>query len=334
MAGRLPPLNALRAFEAAARHLSVKKAAIELNVTPAAVSHQIRMLEDYLGVQLFHRYNRALEMTDAARASLPKLREGFDCLVQAVERLRSHVSGGVLTVSAAPSFAARWLMPRLHRFIAAHPEVDVRVSARMRRVSVDGKGDVAERATVEAWLDDSDIAILYGRGNYPGLWVKKLLDLAITPICSPQLLEGDHPLRTPADLVHHMLLHDDTGDLYDNEAFWDMWLRAANVNGVDSRRGPHFSHAVLAFEAAIDAVGVVASMPVLAAEDIAAGRLIAPFELHMALESAYYLVCQESASTRPAVLLFRDWLLEEASRDMRIPDAASAKRLAAKPPAA
>jgi LysR family glycine cleavage system transcriptional activator len=318
-AARLPPLNALRAFEAAARHLSVKKAAIELNVTPAAVSHQIRMLEDYLGVQLFHRYNRALELTDAARVSLPKLREGFDSLIQAVERLRSHVSGGVLTVSAAPSFAARWLMPRLHRFIAAHPEVDVRMSARMRRVSVDGKGDVAERATVEAWMDDSDIAVLYGRGNYPGLWVRKLLDLTITPICSPQLLEGEHALKEPADLAHHMLLHDDTGDLYDNQPFWDVWLAAAGVTGVDSRRGPHFSHAVLAFEAAMDSVGVLATMPVLAAEDFAAGRLVAPFELHVPLTSAYYLVCQDSASTRPAVALFRDWLLEEAGREPRAP---------------
>jgi LysR family glycine cleavage system transcriptional activator len=208
-------------------------------------------------------------------------------------------------------------MPRLHRFIATHPEVDVRVSARMRRVSVDGKGDVAERATVEAWLDDSDIAILYGRGHYPSLWVKKLLDLTIAPICSPQLMQGAHALKTPGDLVHHMLLHDDTGDLYDNEPFWDVWLREAGVEGVDARRGPHFSHAVLAFEAAIDAVGVVASMPVLAGEDIAAGRLIVPFDLNVPLASAYYLVCHESASTRPAVALFRDWLLEEAARDSR-----------------
>ena len=317
MAHRLPPLNALKAFEAAARHLSVKKAAIELNVTPAAVSHQIRLLEDYLGVQLFHRYNRALELTDAARASLPKLREGFDALVQAVERLRSHVSGGVLTVSAAPSFAARWLMPRLHRFIAAHPEVDVRVSARMRRLSVDGKGDVAERATVETWLDDSDIAVLYGRGHYPGLWVRKLLDLTIAPICSPQLLKGEHPLRAPADLAHHMLLHDDTGDMYDNDPFWDVWLRAAGVNGIDTRRGPHFSHAVLAFEAAMDSVGVVATMPVLAAEDLAAGRLVIPFELTVPLASAYYLVCNETTSARPAVGIFREWLLQEAARDTR-----------------
>ena len=317
MASRLPPLNALKAFEAAARHLSVKKAAIELNVTPAAVSHQIRTLEEYLGIQLFHRYNRALELTDAARASLPKLREGFECLAQAVERLRTHQSGGVLTVSAAPSFAARWLMPRLHRFIAAHPEIDVRVSARMRRVSVDGKGDVAERATVEAWLEDSDIALLYGRGNYPTLKVDKLLDLTVTPICSPKLLEGEHPLKQPEDLVHHMLLHDDTGDLYDNEGFWDVWLKAAGVQGMDTKRGPHFSHAVLALEAALDAVGVVTTMPVLAGEELKAGRLVTPFQLRVPLVSAYYLVCEEGAATRPAVSLFRDWLLEEARREVR-----------------
>ena len=316
MATRLPPLNALKAFEAAARHLSVKKAALELNVTPAAVSHQIRLLEDYLGIQLFHRYNRALELTDAARASLPKLREGFDCLIQAVDRLRTHVSGGVLTVSAAPSFAARWLMPRLHRFIVAHPEVDVRVSARMRRVMVDGKGDVAERGTVEAWLDDSDIVILYGHGNYPGMRVNKLLELDITPICSPRLLEGEHPLRRPQDLAHHLLLHDDTGDLYDNESFWDVWLKAAGVGDIDSSRGPHFSHAVLALEAAIESVGVIATMPALAAEELAAGRLITPFPLRVPLASAYYLVCEENTSTRPAVAAFRTWLLEEAARPL------------------
>ncbi|MBI4207965.1 MAG: LysR family transcriptional regulator, partial [Betaproteobacteria bacterium] len=197
---RLPPLNALKAFEAAARHLSVKRAAAELNVTPAAVSHQIRTLEEYLGVQLFHRYNRALELTDAARACLPKLREGFDCLLKAVEVLRAQKGTGAFTVSAAPSFAARWLMPRLHRFFQAHPEVDVRVSARMRQVSEGGKGTVAERATIDAWLADSDIAILYGRGDYPGFHVDKLLPLTVTPICSPRLITGQSPLTRPEDL--------------------------------------------------------------------------------------------------------------------------------------
>lgn len=311
---RLPPLNSLKAFEAAARHLSVKKAAIELNVTSAAVSHQIRTLEDYLGVQLFLRYNRALELTDVARAALPKLGEGFDCLAQAVALLRSQQNGGSLTVSAAPSFAARWLMPRLHRFIAAHPEIDVRISARMRRVSVDGKGDVAERATVDAWLADSDVAIFYGRGNVPGILIERLLDLSITPICSPKLLSGEHPLQEPADLKYHLLLHDDTGELYDNEPFWRRWLHAAGVADVDANKGPHFSHAVLAFEAAIDAVGVLASMPVLAAEDIASGKLIAPFDLVVKLPDGYHMACSERADERPAVAAFRGWLRDEAAR--------------------
>lgn len=315
MSQRLPPLNALKAFEAAARHLSVKKAAVELNVTPAAVSHQIRTLEEYLDLQLFHRYNRALELTDAARACLPKLREGFDCLAQAVERLRTHTSGGMLTVSAAPSFAARWLMPRLHRFIAAHHEIDVRVSARMRRVSVDGKIDVAERATIETWLDDSDVAILYGHGHYPDMDVHRLLSLTITPICSPKLLTGEHPLRTPEDLKHHMLLHDDTGDMYDGESFWEVWLEAAGVTGIDAKRGARFSHAVLALEAAIDAVGVVSSMPSLAAEELASGKLVMPFDLKVPLDSAYYLVCEPHAKTRPSVAAFRDWLIAEAAKD-------------------
>jgi len=313
---RLPPLNSLKAFEAAARHLSVKKAALELNVTSAAVSHQIRTLEDYLGVQLFHRYNRSLELTDVAKAALPKLGEGFDYLAQAVALLRKHDGGGSLTVSAAPSFASRWLMPRLHRFIAAHPEIDVRISARMRRVSVDGKGDVAERATVEAWLADSDVAILYGRGNVPGIMVERLIDLSITPICSPKLLASDHPhpLKTPDDLRHHLLLHDDTGELYDNEPFWRRWLNAAGVSDVDANKGPHFSHAVLAFEAAIDAVGVLASMPVLAAEDIASGKLVVPFDTVVKLPDGYYMAAGEHADERPAVAAFRAWLREEAAR--------------------
>ena len=311
---RLPPLNALKAFEATARNLSVKRAAVELNVTSAAVSHQIRALEEYLGVQLFRRYNRALEMTDVAKAALPKLGEGFDCMAQAVTILRSQQGGGALTVSSAPSFASRWLMPRLHRFIAAHPEIDVRISARMRRVSVDGKGDVAERATLDAWLADSDVAILYGRGHVSGLLIERLLDLSITPICSPKLLAGEHPLKTPADLKHHLLLHDDTGQLYDNEPFWGRWLHAAGVTDIEINKGPHFSHAVLAFEAAIDAVGVLASMPALAAEDLASGKLVAPFDLVVKLPDGYYMACGEHADDRPAVAAFRGWLREEAAR--------------------
>lgn len=317
MYARLPPLNAMKAFEAAGRHLSVKKAAAELNVTPAAVSHQIKALEDLLGVKLFLRRNRALELTEAARACLPKLREGFDSLAQAVERLRAHQGGGMLTVSVAPSFAARWLMPRLHRFLESHPETDVRVSARLRHAAEGSRrGAAAERATVDAWLADSDVAILYGRGDYPGFKVDKLFGLSITPICSPRLLtDPDHPLLRPADLRNQLLLHDDTGDLYDGVSFWEVWLNAAGVQGVDVDRGPHFSHAVLAFEAAAEGHGVVATMPVLAEADLNAARLITPFALRVPLQSAYYLVRAESAVGRPGVVEFRKWLLAEAAKE-------------------
>ena len=320
MYARLPPLNALKAFEAAGRHLSVKKAAAELNVTPAAVSHQIKALEDALGVKLFFRRNRALELTEAARACLPKLREGFDSLAQAVERLRAHKGGAMLTVSVAPSLAARWLMPRLHRFLEAHPETDVRVSARLRQTAEGSRrGVTAERATVDAWLADSDVAILYGRGDYPGFKVDKLMGLSITPICSPKLLtDPDHPLLRPADLRHQLLLHDDTGDVYDGVSFWEVWLKAAGVQGVDVTRGPHFSHAVLAFEAAAEGHGVVATMPVLAEADLNAARLITPFALRVPLQSAYYLVCAESAVGRSGVAAFRKWLLAEAAKETEI----------------
>ncbi|MGH8561959.1 MAG: transcriptional regulator GcvA [Nevskiales bacterium] len=317
MAVRLPPLNALKAFESTARHLSVKKAAAELSVTPAAVSHQIKALEDYLGVQLFHRRNRALELTEAARAGLPKLRDGFENLAQAVGRLSAHKGGGMLTVSAAPSFAARWLMPRLHRFLEARPEIDVRISARLRQAAEGRREAAAERATLDTWLADSDVAILYGHGNYPDFQVDRLLALSITPICSPRLVtHPQHPLLRPEDLRHHLLLHDDTGDLYDGVSFWEVWLNAAGVSGVDIRRGPHFSHAVLAFEAAIEGHGVVATMPVLAESDLHSVRLVTPFALRVPLESAYYLVCSPESAKRPSVAAFRNWLLEEASREV------------------
>lgn len=314
MSGRLPPLNALKAFESAARHMSLKRAAQELSVTPAAISHQVKALEDYLGVKLFRRLNRALELTAAARAALPKLRDGFDSLAQAVAAMRPQTDSSQVTVSAAPSFATRWLMPRLHRFFASHPEIDVRVSARMRLVARSGQDSVAERTTIDNWLEESDLAILYGHGDYPGVRVDKLLALTIAPICSPRLVHGENPLQRPQDLSHHTLLHDDTGTLYDGVAFWDVWLRAAGVSDVDASRGSHFSHAVLALEAASDALGVVATFPLLATAGLAAGRLILPFELQVPLQSAYYLVCSEIAELRPAVAAFRDWLLAEAAQ--------------------
>jgi LysR family glycine cleavage system transcriptional activator len=317
MSDRLPPLNALKVFESAARHLSLKQAAQELSVTPAAISHQVKLLEEYLGVQLFRRLNRGLELTPAARAGLPRLSAGFEALAQAVAAMRPQTDSGQLTISAAPSFATRWLVPRLHRFFSAHPEIDVRVSARLRRVKQGERDNDVERATLENWLQESDVAILYGHGGYAGYRADKLFAPTIAPICSPQLMNGEHPLRRPQDLVHHTLVHDDTGMLFDGIAFWDVWLKAAGLAGIDTSHGPHFSHAVLAIEAAADSLGIVATIPLLAASELAVGRLVMPFELQVPLKSAYYAVSNDIAGQRPAVAAFRDWLLEEAAQSAK-----------------
>ena len=318
MSERLPPLNALKVFESAARHLSLKQAAQELNVTPAAVSHQVKLLEEHLGIQLFRRLNRGLELTPAARAALPQLSAGFDTLAQAVAMMRPQPDTGQLTISAAPSFATRWLVPRLHRFFSAHPEVDVRVSARLRRVKQGEKDRDVERATLENWLQESDVAILYGHGGYDGYRADKLFAPTIAPICSPRLINGDQPLSTPQDLVHHTLVHDDTGILYDGVGFWEEWLKAAGVSGIDVDRGPHFSHAVLAIEAAADSLGVVVTIPLLAANELAVGRLVMPFKLQVPAKSAYYAVSNDAAGARPAVAAFREWLLEEAAQSAQL----------------
>ena len=318
MSERLPPLNALKVFESAARHLSLKQAAQELNVTPAAVSHQVKLLEEHLGIQLFRRLNRGLELTPAARAALPQLSAGFDTLAQAVAVMRPQPDTGQLTISAAPSFATRWLVPRLHRFFSAHPEVDVRVSARLRRVKQGEKDRDVERATLENWLQESDVAILYGHGGYDGYRADKLFAPTIAPICSPRLINGDQPLSTPQDLVHHTLVHDDTGILYDGVGFWEEWLKAAGVSGIDVDRGPHFSHAVLAIEAAADSLGVVVTIPLLAANELAVGRLVMPFKLQVPAKSAYYAVSNDAAGARPAVAAFREWLLEEVAQSAQL----------------
>ena len=314
MTDRLPPLSALRAFESAARQLSFKRAAAELNVTPAAISHQVKALEDQLVVALFRRAGRGLELTAAAKAALPRLSEGFDVLADAVARMRPLADNGQLTVSVAPSFATRWLMPRLHGFFAAQPDVDVRITARTRLVNRRGHDNAVERATVENWLEDSDVAILYGHGEYAGFRVDKLFPLTLAPICSPQLVHGENPLREPRDLQFHLLVHDDTGTLYDGVSFWDTWLQAAGIDGIDTSRGSHFSQPVLALEAAADALGVVATFPVLASAELAVGRLILPFALQVPLQSAYYLVCPEASLRRAPVAAFRDWLLAQAAQ--------------------
>lgn len=315
------PLNALKAFEAAARHLSFSKAADELYVTPAAVSQQIKTLEDLLDVQLFHRLNRGLALTQAAQAGLPRLREGFMNLAQGVRQIRSQNEPRSLTVWMAPSFAAKWLVPRLHRFAALRPDIDLRISA-----SSDLIDTAQARSSIPAdsfRQHDVDIAIRFGNGEYPGCRVDKLLSASAVPLCSPSLLEEHgHPLRQPDDLRYHTLLHDDTA--YEGRPDWASWLKAAGVEGIDASRGVHFNHVSLALEAAADGQGVVLSMLPLAAADLSAGRLLIPFDLSMPLASAYYIISLQETAADADIAAFREWLLAEAASE----DTAAAAGLA------
>lgn len=306
MSDRLPPLNSLRAFEIAARHLSFRKAAEELHVTPAAISHQIKLLEEQLGVALFHRLTRAIELTEVGRSFLPKLREGFENIALAVERVRAYGRADALTVNVPPSFATKWLMPRLHRFVTANPDIDIRILASMRLMDT-SRHDFPDEQTV-----DADIDIRFGSGRYPHSRVDLLFPVSLTPLCSPSLLKGMRPLSRPSDLRYHVLLHDDTLYLSDGRPDWEQWLKAAGADGVDPSRGPHFNHSILGLEAAVDGLGVVLGIKELAAHDLAAGRLVAPFELSLAMDAAYYLVSAEANAERPKVATFRNWLLEEA----------------------
>lgn len=316
MTAHLPSLNALRVFEAAARHLSFKKAAQELHVTPAAISHQVKALEGYLGFQLFRRLNRGLVLTDAAQASLPKLREGFECLVEAVGQIQASERAGVLRVNVIPGFASKWLVPRLHRFVAAQPEIDVKISASLQLVNAQTKAQEAGIELLDVPIDDADILIRFGLGNYPGFRVNKLFSVVAAPMCSPSLQEGEYPLRQPADLHHHVLLHDDSVYLLGERSYWDRWLELAGVQGVDTSRGLRFTHAEMALEAAAEGLGVVLTLTALATSELAAGRLIMPFQLDLPLDYAYYLVCPEATASCPKVAIFREWLLDEARRDV------------------
>lgn len=297
---RLPPLNALRAFEAAARHLSFTKAADELHVTPGAISQQVKALEEFVGATLFQRMNRALLLTDEAQACLPALREGFDRLAEATYILSAQESQNRLTVSAAPSFAAKWLVPRLGDFQEMHPDLDVWVSADMNPV------DFAK--------DGVDLAIRYGSGNYPNVHVELLLEEHVFPVCSPQLMTGDTPLATPEDLKKHTLLHDASPENDESCPDWAMWLKAAGVGGVNETRGLRFNQSALALEAAISGRGVALAKGALAADDIAAGRLIKPFDLSLSVDFAYYLVCPKSKLTLQKVNQFKDWIRTLAAK--------------------
>ncbi len=295
MARRLPPLNALRAFEAAARHLSFTRAAEELHVTQAAISHQVKALEEHLGRKLFRRLNRALLLSDDGQAYLPSVSRAFALLNDATRNLLERDAPGPLTVSALPSFAARWLVPRLGRFRQIHPDIDLRIDP--------------SAALTDFASGDVDVGIRYGRGKYSALRADWLMTEDIFPVCSPALLSGEHPLRAPGDLEHQVLLHDDGhGD-------WRTWLLAAGIDRVDPTRGPIFTDSSMLIQAAMAGQGVALARGVLAADELAAGRLVRPFTLSLPTEYAYYLVCPQNTAEQPKIAAFRDWLLDEARRE-------------------
>jgi len=295
MAYDLPSLNALRAFEAAARHLSFKEAGRELHVTRGAVSQQVKALEEELGVRLFRRLTRQIALTEEGQALLPKVRQAFQLITTAAEGLTAERRGATLTISTLPSFASKWLVPRLGRFTEHHPEIDVRISA--------------TPVLVDFGRDGVDVAIRQGTGNYPGLHSDFLLHADLFPVCSPALLKGSNPLREPADLRHHHLLH------HRRAAEWSVWLQAHNVEGIDVSHGTRFSDDALVLQAAINGQGVAITRDPLASDDLAAGLLVRPFPQTTPDLFAYYLVCAPERAQEPKIVAFREWIVGAMQAD-------------------
>lgn len=286
----LPSLNGLRAFEAAARHLSFTRAAAELNVTQTAISHQIRRLEDQLGIALFERRNRGLALTREAQGYLPAVRAAFEDLRQATARLQQRGRDDVLTVSTTASLAAKWLVTRVAAFQDAHPGIEVRITTSAH--------------LVDFRREQVDMAVRYGRGNWPGLRAQWLMAEDIFPVCSPALLHAEKPLRRPEDLANHTLLHA-TASRED----WQLWLTAAGLpTALAARRGLSFDQSFMAIEAAMEGLGVALGRSAYVQADIAAGRLVVPFDVVLPADAGFYIVAPEETADTPKIALFRDWL--------------------------
>ncbi len=300
MLDTFPGLRSLRAFDAAARHMSFSRAAQEIHVTPAAISHQIKELEEQTGVELFTRTSRTMKLTKAGEVLFEASRETLDILSRALNRMRRLSAHNQLRVSSAPSIAAKWLVPKLDRLFAAFPGADVRV-------------DISA-APVDFARDDADIAIRFGLGKYPGLRADLLFQDKVFPVCSPKLITKEKPLKEPRDLLKHTLIHLDweaQGSPWPN---WRMWMLAAGVKDFDSTAGLHFDHTALAVQAALDGFGVALGDSNLVADDLAAGRLIKPFELSLnaPADFAYYIISPVETAELPMIKAFREWCLTEA----------------------
>ena len=289
MARRLPPLNSLRAFEAAARHMSFTRAAAELNVSQAAVSQQIKLLEQRLGEMLFRRRHRGLALTDIGQAYLPSVRAAFDRLERATEQLFESGGARVLSVRVSTSLATLWLVPRLSLFQAAHPAIEVHL--------------ITAKHYDEFTGENVHMEIRHGHGEWSGMRADLLLGEELFPVCHPSLLEGD------AELADQTLLH-----VIGYDEDWHMWLRAAGAGHIDPTRGLQFDTSVTALQAAVDGLGVALGRTPLVAGELAAGNLVAPFQVAVPGDRAYYLVCREDDAERPRIAAFRHWLLAEARR--------------------
>lgn len=295
MARRLPPLNGLKAFEAAARSESFTRAAEELNVTQGAISHQVKALEDRLGLKLFHRERQRLILTEAGRDYLAVIRDALDQIAVGTERLLQR-KGGVLTVSTSPDFAAKWLVNRLSRLSEKHPDVDLRVSATSYYV------DFAR--------DDVDIAIRHGDGNWPGLDVQRLCSERLFPVCSPKLVAGRNRITKTADLLKFPLLR------IEDAKNWTRLFKAAGVR-VAVGPGPVLNGASMLIDAAIDGQGIALARTALAARDLINGRLVRPVDVSLRMANTYWIVCPKSVSSMPKIATFRNWVLAEAAEDTR-----------------
>ena len=302
MARRTYPLNALRVFEASARHLSFVEAADELSVTPAAVSHQVKKLEEYLGLPLFRRTQKGLLLTESGQLLATDLCDVFLRLDKAMERVLDCDSSGSITLTVAPAFAVLWLIPRLHKFYALHPDIDVRISTSL------GLADFQR--------DEFDAAIRLSTEPSLDLEMIKLFDETVTPMCSPRLLEGPDALKTPADLSKHVLLHNHSMDYDPNAPTWRTWLDAVGASDIDDSHGTHFSLPDHGLQASMDGEGVVLGWRFISKRHVAAGRVVEPFDFDLPLGSSFYFAYPEAYTRRPNIIIFREWLLSEVREDM------------------
>lgn len=294
MAG-LPPLDALRVFEAAARRLSFAAAAKELHLTASAVSHRIKSLEDQLGLVLFERLTRKVQLTPAGRAYAAAVADAIAILREATRRLAAEANRPLL-VSVTPLFGSRWLLPRLARFEAAHPDIGVRIISTLR---------LADFAA-----DGVDCAVRFGTGTWPGLAAHRLMTLDYVPVCAPSLLRQGK-LKTPADLARHTLLHNEaTADA------WRMWLLAAGVAGVDPDGGQVLSDTTAAIQAAIDGIGVAISDRKFIVPELKQRRLVAPFDVDAPSGGAFYFVYPAARATDRRIATFRDWVVSRVNEEM------------------